>query len=72
MGIEYLFNFSVFIFSLNEINPETRVSVHVVKFSYICPILTKLGTCRHMLTKLSNIKCNENPFSGSRIATSGE
>lgn len=39
---------------------------------YYCPNETMLGTCRHILLKLSDVKFREYPFSSSRIVIRGQ
>jgi len=38
---------------------------------YSCQILVKLESSRQVFEKYSNIKCHENPFSGSRVVSCG-
>jgi hypothetical protein len=48
------------------------VSVLMYSARYLCPILTKSGVSRQILTKAPIIKLNENTSSGRRADRDGE
>lgn len=61
----YIYIYSEFVWFLRENHTETCFG----SVLFHCQFETEIEMCSHILVKLPNVKCNENPFGGSWFFT---